>query len=91
MITGPQTMKVKEILNMIKEILNNKISIDYLDENFSGHYQITPYSFKPKVALKLVPKTYHDLGQGILDCIYESYQELLEDGKILNYKSTEIQ
>lgn len=86
MVTGPQTMKVKEILSMISEMLNNQITIEYLDENFSGHYQITPYSFKPKVALKLVPKNYHDLGQGILDCIYENYQELLNKGEALNYK-----
>ncbi len=86
MVTGPQTMKVKEILSMINEMLNNQITIEYLDESFSGHYQITPYSFKPKVALKLVPKNYHDLGQGILDCIYENYQELLERGEELKYK-----
>lgn len=85
MVTGPQTMKVKEILSMIKEMLNDEIELNYLEENFSGHYQITPYSFKPKVALKLVPKNYHDLGQGILDCIYESYQELIENGKNLKY------
>jgi UDP-glucose 4-epimerase len=86
MVTGPQTMKVKEILSMIKEMLNNQITIEYLNENFSGHYQITPYSFKPKVALKLVPKNYHDLGQGVLDCIYENYQELINKGEVLNYK-----
>lgn len=86
MVTGPQTMKVKEILSMINEMLNNQIIVEYLDENFSGHYQITPYSFKPKVALKLVPKNYHDLGQGILDCIYENYQELLERGEKVLYK-----
>ncbi len=86
MVTGPQTMKVKEILSMINEMLNNKIIIEYLVEDFSGHYQITPYSFKPKVALKLVPKNYHDLGQGILDCIYENYQDLLKSGENVQYK-----
>ena len=86
MVTGPQTMKVKELLSMIKEMLNDQITLEYLDESFSGHYQITPYSFKPKVAIKLVPKNYHDLGQGILDCIYENYQELIEKGVKLKYK-----
>ena len=85
MITGPQTMKVKEILEMIKEILNNDIEIEYLKDLVEGHYQITPYSFKPKVALKLIPKNYHDLGQGILDLIYEIYQDLLKNGKTINY------
>ena len=71
---------------MINEILNNRIIIEYLTEDFSEHYQIRPYSFKPKVALKLAPKTYHDLGQGILDCIYENYEDLLKSGKNLKYK-----
>ena len=81
MITGPQTMKVKEILEMIKEMLNNKIDIIYEEGNFSGHYQITPYSFKPKVALKIIPRNYHDLGQGILECIYDIYGVLIKEGK----------
>jgi UDP-glucose 4-epimerase len=80
MITGSQTMKVKDLLSMIKEIMNDSIEIKYTNESFDGHYKITPYSFKPKVALKITPKDYHDLGQGILDSIYEIYQELIDAG-----------
>ncbi len=80
MITGAQTMKVKELLSMIKEIMNDTIEVNYTNESFEGHYKITPYSFKPKVALKITPKDYHDLGQGILDSIYEIYQELIDAG-----------
>jgi UDP-glucose 4-epimerase len=89
MITGPQSMKVKEILEMIKEMLKGEIEIEYQKGEFSGHYQITPYSFKPKVALKLIPKNYHDLGQGILDCIYENYQLLKEKGVVMEYNQIE--
>jgi UDP-glucose 4-epimerase len=73
-------MKVKDLLSMIKEIMNDSIEIKYTNESFDGHYKITPYSFKPKVALKITPKDYHDLGQGILDSIYEIYQELIDAG-----------
>lgn len=90
MITGPQTMKVKEILEMINEMLNGEIIIQYDPGNFSSHYQITPYSFKPKVALKLIPKNYHDLGQGILDCIYENYQSLKSEGKQMAYNNEKV-
>lgn len=89
MITGSQTMKVKELLSMIKEIMDNEIEIIYSNESFDGHYKITPYSFKPKVALKISPKNYHDLGQGILDSVYEIYQELVDEGlqpRIFNKK-----
>jgi UDP-glucose 4-epimerase len=80
MITGSQTMKVKELLSMIKEIMNDEIEVIYSNEEFQGHYKITPYSFKPKVALKITPKDFHDLGQGLLDSIYEIYQDLVSEG-----------
>ena len=82
MITGSQTMKVNELLNMINEIFSNKIEISYDFKIFDGHYKITPYSFKPKVALKITPRNFHDLGQGILDEVYNSYQEVINSGAI---------
>jgi UDP-glucose 4-epimerase len=80
MITGPQSMKVKELLSMIKEIMNDQIEVRYTNDSMEGHYKITPYSFKPKVALKMTPKDFHDMGQGVLDSIYEIYQQLLDEG-----------
>jgi UDP-glucose 4-epimerase len=85
MITGNQTMKVKELLSMIKEILNDEVDIVYKKGLFEGHYTITPYSFKPKVAIKMTPKNYHDLGQGILEAVYDIYQELSKEGAHLKF------
>ncbi len=76
MITGSQTIKIKDLLKMINEILNNKIKIEYLDERIEEHYEITPYSFRPRVAKKYISRYQHDLGQGILDCIYDIYKEI---------------
>ena len=89
MITGTQTRKVHEVLDMIKEILNNEIKITYDNKNYEGHYQLTPYSFRPKVALKITSKNSHDIGQGILDCIYDEYEKLKNDQKLksLNIKN----
>ena len=89
MITGTQTRKVHEVLDMVKEILNNEIKITYDNKNYEGHYQLTPYSFRPKVALKITSKNNHDLGQGILDCIYDEYEKLKNDQKLksLNIKN----
>lgn len=81
-LTGNQTMKVKDVLNMIKEIFGNEIEIEYLAGDNAGHYMITPYAFKPIVARKYTSDYYHDLGQGILDCIYEVHEQLLESGEI---------
>lgn len=71
MITGTQTIMIRDLLNMIREMFNDKVMIEYFPERIEEHYNITPYSFRPRVARKLVLTNYHDLGQGILDCIYD--------------------
>jgi UDP-glucose 4-epimerase len=75
-IAGEQRLKVKDLLVMIKEMLDNKIKIEYLPSKASNHYEITPYTFAPRVAKRIVSRTYHDLGQGILNCIQEIYREI---------------
>ena len=64
----------------MKEV--DKIEIEYSTEHMSGHYNITPYIFKPIVAKKLILNYYHDLGQGILEQIYETYEELHKNGDV---------
>ncbi|MDO8282175.1 MAG: NAD(P)-dependent oxidoreductase [Thermodesulfovibrionia bacterium] len=68
-LTGHHPIKIKELLKMIKEIMNNEIEIEYLPSPKNFHYEITPYSFTPKMARKLTSNYYIDLGQGILDCL----------------------
>jgi UDP-glucose 4-epimerase len=74
-LTGTQSTRVKNLLNMIKEIFQDKITIEYSSEPETGHYEITPYSFRPRVAKKLVAGSYFDLGQGILDVVYDVYSQ----------------
>lgn len=79
MITGDKTMRVKDLLLMVKEMFENNIEIEYKSsEEIEHHYNITPYAFKPRVATKYSLKDYHDLGQGILELIYENFK-LLEN------------
>ena len=78
MITGTQTTKVREILEMIREMMHNQVELNLLNETFDEHYEITPFSFKPRIAKKYVSRYYHDLGQGVLDCIYDVYEELVK-------------
>jgi len=40
----------------------------------SGHYAITPYAFRPKIARKLVTTSYVDLGQGLVDVLHELHE-----------------
>ena len=82
MITGSKSLKIRDMLAMIKEMFSDKIEIEYSDEHMSGHYKMTPYVFKPVVAKKYTLNYYHELGQGILEQIYENYEELHKEGKI---------
>lgn len=74
-LTGNQQMRVKDLLFMIKEMLNNKINIQFLAPKGSYHYEITPYSFAPKIGKRLISRTQFDLSQGILEIIYDLYQK----------------
>ena len=75
-ITGNQQIKVKDLLTMIREIFNDKIEIEFGLEDELHHYEITPYNFKPEVAQKITSDTFYDLGQGILDLIYDLEMEM---------------
>jgi len=74
-ITGQQPMKIKDLLIMIKEILGNKIKIEYIPADSKLHYEITPYCFKPKAGKKMVASKFYDLGQGLLECLAEINKE----------------
>lgn len=80
MITGDEKITIKDLLLMIREIMNNNIEIKFLDnEIMEGHYNLTPYSFKPNIAKKIKSKSYIDLGQGLLDLIYNINQEIINE------------
>jgi UDP-glucose 4-epimerase len=78
-LTGHQQIHVDDLLHMIREMLNNKIRIEYVPAENAYHYAITPYTFAPKVAKRLLSSSYLDLGQGVLDCIYLQARELDTD------------
>lgn len=75
-ITGYQKMRIKDLLLMIKEMFDNKIELEFLPPNSALHYEITPYTFAPKLGRRLTSRTYVDLGQGILETLHELYNAL---------------
>lgn len=78
-ITGNQQMKIRDLLMMIREMLENKISIEYLPLNRNHHYEITPYTFAPKVGKRLVSRTYLDLSHGLLNVMRDVYSAINRD------------
>jgi UDP-glucose 4-epimerase len=87
-LTGHQQIKIKDLLEMIKEMMNHRITIEYKAINDGHcpydpelHYEITPYSFNPRVAKRLVSHCYLDLGQGILNSLHEIYRTIHKSAK----------
>ena len=77
-ITGHHPIKSKELLVMINEILGNGFPIKFRNEEMDGHYQVTPYSFNPRIGRKYVSSYYLDMGQGLLQCIDEMHREVFD-------------
>ena len=75
-ISGNQPMRVGDLFKMIGEMLGKDLDIKYQNDPNSGHYQITPYAFMPKVGRKLVPPLTVDLGQGILRVMEEEHRQM---------------
>ena len=68
-LTGVERMQRKELFEMIKEILGNKIEIELKKDGYHNHYKTTPYSFHPTRSKKLVANPFIDLGQGLIECL----------------------
>lgn len=75
-ITGSQTMRYRDILEMIREMLGEQIKVEILPSHRKAHYKITPYNFSPKLGKKLIANPHIDLGQGLLQCMAEIYEKV---------------
>ena len=75
-ISGNQPMRVADLFRMIGEMLGRELEIRYQNAPNSGHYQVTPYAFMPRMGRKLVPPLTVDLGQGILRVMEEEHRQI---------------
>ncbi|MBI5077292.1 NAD-dependent epimerase/dehydratase family protein [Candidatus Falkowbacteria bacterium] len=75
-LSGHHPIKSKEMLTMINEALGNKFPMEFRQENPEDHYQVTPYSYNPKIGRKYISSFYLDMGQGLLQCFEEIHHEL---------------
>lgn len=78
-LTGIEKLKRMELIQMINEMMQNKLEVKNIPHDNQGHYKITPYAFKPSNSKKLVANPYIDLGQGLLKCMEEihiKYKEM---------------
>jgi UDP-glucose 4-epimerase len=78
-LTGHHPMRFRDLLYLIREIVGEDVKVELLAppaDHYSGHYNLTPYTFRPKIGKKLVSNYYLDMGQGLLDCIDEIYHSV---------------
>lgn len=75
-LTGVERLRKRDLFRMIQEILGDEININYTDEPWEGHYEVTPYSYLPNVGRKLVSNSFIDLGQGLVSCITQIHKEI---------------
>ena len=75
MLTGSKSIKYRELLDMISEMFQSDINVAMHPSDSATHYKMSPYSFNPKMAKKLISNPHIDLGQGILNLIEELHKE----------------
>ena len=77
-LTGQETMRVKDLLKMLSEILGISQDPRFIEAEIHGHYIRTPYAYQPKLGRKYVPPIHVDLGQGLLQLIDEVQKSTLK-------------
>lgn len=75
-ITGHERMPVRSLIRMVCEMLPESVAVTYAENPAALHYLMTPYSFTPTLGHKLVATDHVDIGQGLLDCLSEIYEQL---------------
>ncbi len=74
-ITGHNPTKLRDMINIIQEILGESVDVSFAEEQSRAHYRYTPYSYTPSIGHKLVSNCYVDMGQGLLECLEDMFGE----------------
>ena len=78
-LTGHHLLRVRDLAEMIREMVGPDVRIESQPAvDTRTHYTVTPYSFRPKIAKKLVSNHYMDMGQGLIDCMEELHEQMQE-------------
>jgi UDP-glucose 4-epimerase len=80
-LAGQQKTRIRDLLEMIQEMMGHSVQVEYKESSKrdSDHYHITPYTFKPQTAFRYSGESYHDLGQGLLQMLYNIRDQISRD------------
>lgn len=70
-LTGYHRFRLTEVLDMINEILGNKVKVQYHPKDKRVHYEQVPYSYAPTNLKRVVPETYCDMGGSLVEIMSE--------------------
>ena len=70
-ITGHNRIKLSDLLNMINEILDKKVEVNYHPKENKSHYEQTPYSYISTIPKRVVPNLSSDLGESLVEVLKE--------------------
>ena len=65
-LTGMKKIKVHDFLKTLAKILKISKKIKFLNEKYTGHYTISPFSYKPKVGKKFAFSSQINFYKGLL-------------------------
>ncbi len=78
-LSGHHPMRYADLLRLVQEIVGDDVDIELrppsADAGGSTHYSITPYTFRPRIARKLVSDYYVEMGQGLIDVLTEIHAQ----------------
>jgi UDP-glucose 4-epimerase len=77
LLTGTEKFTYLELLSLFQEIIGEELKIEFLNDDYKGHYILTPYSFAPVSSIKLMNNPSIDFGQGIIDCLEKIHHDIL--------------
>lgn len=81
-LAGTEKMKVSQLFNMIREITQKDFKVIYQIVEDHPHYEMTPYSYIPKVGMKLISPFYVDLGQGLIRVVECVTDDLIDSRSV---------
>lgn len=71
-ITGQQSVRIRDVLETVGEILGvGPHEVQFVEAPGSDHYVRTPYSYNPRLAVRMTPNVFIDFGQGLIELMQD--------------------
>lgn len=92
LLTGAERITMQQLFDIIQEILDRPLKVEFGDGGSGSHYRMTQYNFAPVEARKVFSNKHVDIGNGLLRLIERLHLELNEtrDGPIPSFDTRHL-